>query len=72
MVHSTLPRRRAWSEAELQAEADRRTASLAGVAVTLLLLTIGLFLVHTLHHAAAMQDCILSGRHDCAAAIAIP
>jgi hypothetical protein len=58
--------RRPWlSEEEAQQEANRQTASLAGVAITLLLLVVGVFLVHELHAKAQVEDCLLSGRHDC-------
>jgi hypothetical protein len=52
-------------EAEDQAAADRQTASLAGVAITLVLLVVGLFLVRTLHAEAVIEDCMLSGRSNC-------
>lgn len=52
-----------------QDAADRRTASLAGVAVTLLLLVVGLFLVHELHAKAMIEDCLMSGRRNCDALI---
>jgi hypothetical protein len=45
--------------------ADRQTASLAGVAITLVLLIVGLFLVHQLHAKAAIEDCLMSGRSNC-------
>ena len=45
--------------------ADRQTASLAGMAVALLLVVVGLFLVHQLHHKALLEDCLLSGRSNC-------
>jgi hypothetical protein len=57
-------------EIEDQAEADRQTASLAGVAVTLLLLVVGLFLVHVLHDKAVIEDCLMSGRSNCDAVLA--
>lgn len=46
-------------------EADRQTASLAGVAVILFLLVGGLFLVHQLRTASLIQDCLLAGRRNC-------
>jgi hypothetical protein len=47
-------------------EADnRQTASLAGVAITLLLLVAGLFLVHELHAKAVVEDCLMAGRMQC-------
>jgi hypothetical protein len=45
--------------------AERQTASLAAVVVILLLLVSGLFLVHQLRAATKLEDCLLSGRHDC-------
>ncbi len=58
--------RRPWlDEDEAQEEANRQTASLAGVAVTLLLLVLGVFLVHALHTEAAVEDCLLAGRSNC-------
>jgi hypothetical protein len=50
---------------EDQEAANRQTASLAGVAITLLLLVVGLFLVHVLHDNAMIEDCLLSGRSNC-------
>ena len=52
-------------DTEDQEAADRQTASLAGVAVTLLLLVVGLFLVHALHNEATIEDCLMSGRSNC-------
>ena len=58
--------RRPWlSEEEAQEEANRHTASLAGVAITLLLLVLGVFLVHALHGKSQVEDCLLAGRSDC-------
>ncbi|MBV9785913.1 MAG: hypothetical protein JO264_19075 [Acidisphaera sp.] len=48
-----------------QAELDRQTASLAGLAITLLLMVVGLFLIKHLHHEAMVEDCLLSGRTNC-------
>jgi hypothetical protein len=50
---------------ERQEEADRQTASLGSVAITLLLIVIGLFLVRELHAKAALEDCLLAGRTNC-------
>lgn len=47
--------------------ARRQTGSLAGLAMTLLLVVIGLFLVDQLRAEAAVQDCVLSGRTGCLA-----
>ena len=59
--------------ADDEADANRQSASLAGVAVTLLLLVVGLFLVRELHAAAVVEDCLMSGRSNCEADIvAIP
>jgi hypothetical protein len=45
--------------------ANRQSASLAGVAVTLLLLAVGLFLVRELHAKSAIEDCLMAGRIQC-------
>ena len=45
--------------------ADRQTASLAGVAITLLLLVVGLFLVRELHAKVTVEDCLMAGRIHC-------
>jgi hypothetical protein len=54
-----------------QDEADRQTASLAGMAVALLLVVIGLYLIHVLHTKAMVEDCLLSGRRNCDVIVAI-
>ena len=41
------------------------TAGLAGVAVVLILLVVGLFLVHALNDAGKVEDCLMAGRLDC-------
>ncbi len=48
----------------------RRTGSLAGLAVTLLLVVIGLYLINILRAEADVQDCVLSGHAICGAAAA--
>lgn len=55
-----------------QEGADRQTASLAGLAVALLLVVIGLFLVRQLHAKAVIEDCLLSGRSNCDVAMLAP
>ena len=45
--------------------ANRQTASLGGVAITLLLLVVGVFLVHELHAKATVEDCLMTGRTNC-------
>jgi hypothetical protein len=45
--------------------AQRQTASLAGIAVILLLLVGGLFLVQQLRSASMIQDCLMAGRRNC-------
>jgi len=58
------PAFRAFSEPADQA-ANRQTASLAALAVTLLLIVVSLFLVERLRAEAAFEDCVLSGRVGC-------
>jgi len=57
---------RRWArDVEEQETANRQTASLAGVAITLLLLVLGLFLVRALHTQSAIEDCLMAGRSNC-------
>jgi len=53
---------------EEQAEADRQTASLAGLAVAVFLVVVGLFLVKELQAKSMIEDCLLSGQTQCLAA----
>lgn len=46
-------------------EADRQTASLAGIVVALVLVVLGLFLVHRLQLKASLEDCLMAGRQNC-------
>jgi len=52
-----------------QETAQRQTASLASIAVVLVLLVGGLFLVQQLRTASRLQDCLLSGRRNCDALV---
>ena len=49
---------------------DRQTASLAGMAVTLLIVVVCLFLLRELHNKAAIEDCLLAGRNNCDTVVA--
>ncbi len=49
-----------------QSEAQRQSASLAGLALMLFLVVVGLYLVDALRLQARLQDCILTGRVACA------
>jgi hypothetical protein len=53
---------------EQQAEADRQTASLAGLAVAVLLVVVGLFLVQELRAESMIEDCLLAGQTQCVVA----
>ncbi len=65
-MHQHHPRQRVWDEPlDDEAAANRQTASLGGVAISLLLIVIGLFLVHELHAKAQIEDCLLEGRTNC-------
>ncbi len=46
-------------------DSDRQTASLAGLAVTLLVIVICVFLMKQLHAKSAVEDCLLAGRSNC-------
>ncbi|MBN8925521.1 MAG: hypothetical protein BGO51_13665 [Rhodospirillales bacterium 69-11] len=60
-----VPRSRGQHRAEEEREADRQTASLAAVAVTLVLLILGLLLVRELAAESKLEDCLLAGRRNC-------
>ncbi len=53
------------TERERQEEDDRFTGSLAGLAVTLLLAVIGLWLAEALVAETKLEDCLLRGRMNC-------
>jgi hypothetical protein len=53
------------SARERQEEADRFTRSLAGLALSLLLMGIGLWLAEALAMEAKLEDCLLQGRMNC-------
>lgn len=52
-------------QADKEKASDRQTNGLVAIVVTLLLLIVGLFLVHQLRNATAVEDCLLSGRGNC-------
>ncbi len=56
---------------EEEAAANRQTSSLSAVAVILVLLIVSLFLVHRLHRASAIEDCLMSGRSNCDVQVAL-
>ena len=48
-----------------QEAADRRTVSLAGFAVTLLVLVVCFWVTRQLQHKSAIEDCLMAGRLNC-------
>jgi hypothetical protein len=42
-----------------------RTPAIAGLAIAVVLLVVGLWLAHELSAASKMQDCLMSGRTNC-------
>ncbi len=46
-------------------DAERQTASLAGLAVTLLVLVVSVFLTRQLQQKSAIENCLLAGRNNC-------
>lgn len=53
------------AEAEALKAAWRQTQSLAGLAVTLAVLVICVFLVKQLAHKTQVEDCLMAGRNNC-------
>ena len=59
--------RRSWVDPdEDRKAANRQTVSLAAMAFTLFLVVAGLYLVQHLAAKMAMEDCLMSGRTNCA------
>ena len=54
---------------EERAEANRQTASIAGLAVALLLVVVGLWIVRELHAESVLEDCLMSGQRGCSAIV---
>jgi hypothetical protein len=52
--------------------ADRQTARLGGVAITLLLPVVSLFLVRELRGKVPIEDCLIAGRVNCNLLAATP
>jgi hypothetical protein len=50
------------SEPEQQ---ENRRPAMAGLAIAVVLLVVGLWLAHELTAASKMQDCLMSGRTNC-------
>jgi hypothetical protein len=44
---------------------ENRRPAIAGLAITVVLLAVGLWLAHELTAASKMQDCLMSGRSNC-------
>jgi hypothetical protein len=62
------PAFRSIAEPEIKA-ANRQTASLAALAVTLLVIVVSLYLVEKLRAEAAFEDCVLAGHVGCAVSV---
>jgi hypothetical protein len=54
------------SDEARKAEADRQTKGLAALAFSLFLVLIGLYLVQRLAAQSRIEDCLMSGRTNCA------
>ena len=48
-----------------QAEANRVTANLAGLAAALLFVVVSLSVIHHLRDEGRVEDCLMSGRNNC-------
>jgi hypothetical protein len=47
-------------------QGGNRRPAMAGLAIAVVLLVVGLWLAHELTAASKMQDCLMSGRSNCA------
>ncbi len=61
-----MPRPREIERETSEVAENRRTASLAGLAVVLALVIACLTLFNHLHKKAMVEDCLLAGRYNCA------
>ncbi len=59
------------SRIDPDAEAERQTASLAGLAVTLALVAACLFLIQRLAASSRIEDCLMAQRSDCNRLVAV-
>ncbi len=50
---------------ESRRQNDSRRPAIAGLAIAVVLLGLGLWLAHELTAASKMQDCLMSGRTNC-------
>lgn len=57
--------RRFQNEAEAMEAANRKTSSLAGLAVTLAVLVLCVFLVKQLAFTSKVEDCLMANRSNC-------
>ena len=64
-----MQQERPWLVEQDNEAANRQTASLGGIAISLLLIVIGLYLVHELRAKAQIEDCLLEGRTNCSALV---
>ena len=46
-------------------DAERQTASLAGLAVTLLVLVVCMWVLRELRHQSAIEDCLMASHTNC-------
>jgi len=46
-------------------QGDSRRPAIAGLAIAVVLLVVGLWLAHELTASSKMQDCVMSGRTNC-------
>lgn len=57
--------RRFQTDAEIAEAANRQTLSLAGLAVTLAVLVVCVFLVRELAYATRVEECLMANRKNC-------
>ncbi|HZR71802.1 hypothetical protein [Bradyrhizobium sp.] len=61
-LENTGPEKRGSDDAESE---GNRAPAMAGLAIAVVLLVVGLWLAHELTAASKMQDCLMSGRTNC-------
>ena len=65
-MENSVYRQHHWIENDAEERvAERQTGGLASLVIILLLIIGGLFLIHQLHMASVIEDCMMAGRPDC-------
>jgi hypothetical protein len=65
LAHSSDARTNDWTDMTDPDQGGNRRGAMAGLAIAVVLLAVGVWLAHELTAASKMQDCLMSGRTNC-------